>query len=150
MWSRTPPDPRTLRLPPPTTTALRQAPPSPPCISHTSILSRPLYYFGISSKQRGVHQLSLFLPPQHLVQFSTLCAFMRSAPLGAHPFSPLCGIWKHGVGKTNRSSIGRRRTSCTLLRKHTLCWIARCGANHFCSLHIAKSLLGARNTHSSL
>jgi hypothetical protein len=33
--------------------------------------SRPLYYFGMSSKKRGVHLLSFFLPPRHLVQFST-------------------------------------------------------------------------------
>jgi hypothetical protein len=39
--------------------------------------SRPLYYFGIPSKKRGVHLLSFFHPLRHPVQFSTfgsLCA----------------------------------------------------------------------------
>jgi hypothetical protein len=64
--------------------------------------------------------------------------FYAQRTLGRPPFlSPLCGIWKHGVGKTKRSSIGRRRSSCTLLRKHTFCWIAGCGAKDFYSLHIS-------------
>jgi hypothetical protein len=95
---------------------------------------------------KAARRLSVILLPSTSTSCTVLdiLCFYAQRTLGRPPFlSPLCGIWKHGVGKTKRSSIGRRRSSCTLLRKHTFCWIAGCGAKDFYSLHIS-----ARNTCS--